>query len=204
TPSATASGRFAEGRLSVQTLLPARSRLVLLVVLGAGVAPAVWGADAATGPDRKDLQAVVTKGVAFLKSRQGPDSSYSPKIAGPGVSALVAAAFLRSGLGPDDPAVARTLAYLEKKVQPDGGVYDKGLANYTTSVALVAFHEANQSGKYDTVIKNATRFLKSLQYDDSVVEEKDPKFGGVGYDKTKRPDLSNTQMFLDALQAAGV
>src|SRR5262245_8891983 len=96
------------------------------------------------------------------------------------------------------------MAYLEKSVQKDGGVYDKKLANYTTCVALVTFTEANKKGQYDTLIKNATKFLKTLQYDDSLVEEKDAKFGGVGYDGKERPDLSNTQYFVDALLAAGV
>src|SRR5262249_35807547 len=95
------------------------------------------------------------------------------------------------------------LAYMETRVQKDGGIYDKFLANYTTSVALMAFREANASGKYDTLITRATQFLKSLQYDDSI-DEKDARFGGIGYDKNKRPDLSNTQYFLDALLEAGV
>jgi squalene-hopene/tetraprenyl-beta-curcumene cyclase len=120
------------------------------------------------------------------------------------VSAVVAAGLLRNGFPTDDPVVARTLAYLEKNVRKDGGVYDKFLANYTTSVALMAFAEANTQGKYDTVIKNATQFLRSMQYDESKVESGDAKYGGVGYDGKSRPDLSNTQYFLDALQAAGV
>src|SRR5204862_67056 len=32
----------------------------------------------------------------------------------------------------------------------------------------------------------------------------DPRFGGVGYGAQDRPDLSNTQFFVDALMAAGV
>src|SRR5205807_4121360 len=89
--------------------------------------------------------------------------------------------------------------------QKDGGIYDKGLANYTTSVALLAFHEANVNGRYDAVIKKAGKFLKTLQFDENDIDEKDPKFGGVGYDKKdRRPDLSNTQYFLEALLSSGV
>jgi squalene-hopene/tetraprenyl-beta-curcumene cyclase len=153
------------------------------------------------GPDPKEMQEMLDRAVAFLKQRQGQDGSFAPKIAGPGVSALVAAALLRNGVGPDDPLVAKTLKYLEAKVQADGGVYDKQLANYTTSVALMAFKEANKSGKYDTVLANATAFLKRLQFED---DPNNVRFGGVGYDKGKRPDLSNTQLFLDAMNAAGM
>src|SRR5262249_36857920 len=147
---------------------------------------------------------VLDKAVAFLKQRQADDGSFAAKLAGPGVSALVAAGLLRNGLSPDDPLVAKTFQYLEKSVQKDGGVYEKRLANYTTSVALMAFQEGNKGGKYDTVVKNATNFLKRLQAGDGTVDEKDPRFGGAGYDGKSRPDLSNTQYFLDAMLAAGV
>jgi squalene-hopene/tetraprenyl-beta-curcumene cyclase len=156
-------------------------------------------------PDARDRQAVVDKAIAFLRTRQNADGSFSPRLAGPGVSGVVAAALLKNGVTPDDPVLAKTLTYLESKVQPDGGVYERGLANYTTSVALVAFAEANAGGKYDAVIRNATKFLRGLQAGaDGSVESGDVRFGGLGYDGKSRPDMSNTQYFLDAMQAAGV
>ena len=103
--------------------------LALLVGLGQAVATAV-AAD--PGPASKDVQAVVDKAAAYLKTRQGPDGSFSPQRAGPGISAVVASGLLRTGFRPDDPVVAKTLAYLESKVRNDGGIYDKSLANYTT------------------------------------------------------------------------
>jgi len=158
--------------------------------------------DRTLGPDPRDVRTVLDKAYDYLKKHQGRDGSFTPRLAGPGVSAVVAAALLRNGFGADDPVVAGTLAYIEKNVKEDGGIYSKGMANYTTSVALMALTEANTGGKYDTVIKNATRFLKRLQIADAA---EDPRYGGVGYgaDK-KRPDASNTEMFLEALLAAGV
>jgi squalene-hopene/tetraprenyl-beta-curcumene cyclase len=170
-------------------------------VLAAGAARPARSADA--GPDPKEVKAVVDKAVAYLRKSQQEDGSFSAKRVGPGISALVAAGLLRSGVSPEDPIVAKTLGYLETKVQKDGGVYDKFLANYTTCVALMAFSEANTNGRYDTVIKNATQFVKGLQYADNVGEG-DPRYGGLGYDGKSRPDLSNTQMFLEAMKAAGV
>ena len=122
---------------------------------------------AAVGPDAKDVQAVLEKGYAFLKQNQGEDGSWSPRIAGPGVTALVVSGLLRNGYSSDDPVVAKGLHYLEKNVQKDGGVYNKQLANYTTSVALMAFQEANKSGKYDSILKNGAKFLKGLQDSDA-------------------------------------
>jgi squalene-hopene/tetraprenyl-beta-curcumene cyclase len=176
---------------------------ILILVAALSVAGAVRSAST-SGADPKDYQAVLNKAVDFLKKQQLADGSFSPKIAGgPGVSALVVAGLLRNGHSPNEPLVARALAFMESRVQKDGGIYDKFLANYATSVALMAFREANTNGKYDALIKKATEFLKSLQYDEGV-DEKDARFGGAGYDKNKRPDLSNTQYFLDALLESGV
>src|SRR5262245_30013937 len=104
------------------------------------------------GPDPKEVRAAVDNAIVYLKKSQNADGSWSTQRAGPGITALIVAALLKSGVGPDDPVVAKAIGYLEKKVQKDGGVYDKFLANYTTSVALMAFSEANKDGKYDTII----------------------------------------------------
>jgi hypothetical protein len=190
----------------VQSLLPTIGRFTVAVALLA-LAPAgpLRAADTVAGPNAKEVNTLVNKALAFLKTRQNDDGSFSPRLGGPGISALIAAGLIRNGVSAEDPLVAKTLSYLEKKIRKDGGIYDKGLANYTTSVALLAFREANTRGKYDTVIRNAAQFLKILQYDESLTEDHDPKFGGVGYDrKDQRPDLSNTQYFLEALLTAGV
>src|SRR5262249_45165641 len=180
-----------------------RIKSLLMSVLAFSCLCAVQRAFAAEGgPDPKQVQAAIEKGISYLKKRQGEDGSFAPKLAGPGVSALVAASLLRAGVSPDDPLIAKTLNYLEKNVQKDGGIYDKKMANYTTSVAVMAFAEANTKGKYDALIKDASKFLKRLQHSDT--DPDDAKFGGVGYDSGGRPDLSNTQLFVDALLAAGV
>jgi squalene-hopene/tetraprenyl-beta-curcumene cyclase len=174
---------------------------VLVLALGvlAGVlSRPARAADVAAQP--KDVKAVAEKAYDYLKKNQAGDGSFSAKATGPGVTALVVAGLLRHGYSADDPVVSKAIAYLEKSIKSDGGIYDKRLANYTTSVAVMAFHEANKGGKYDAILKNAAKFLKGLQYGDS----EGVKAGGVGYGAKDRPDLSNTQFFLDALQAAGV
>ena len=76
--------------------------------------------------------------------------------------------------------------------------------NYETSLALMCFAEANRDGRYDKLIKNAEKFLKENQWDEAQGQDKSsPSYGGAGYGKHKRPDLSNTQFLVDALQAAG-
>ena len=107
---------------------------------------------------------------------------------------------------PEDPQVAKSLKYLESFVRDDGGIHQKGTfyRNYETCLAIMCFAEANQNGKYDDVIRRADRFVKGIQWAED--EDKDPtqpEYGGGGYGKHKRPDLSNTSFLVDALRAAG-
>jgi len=112
----------------------------------------------------------------------------------------VVAALAKNGVSAKEPVQAHALEYLEKQIQKDGGIYNKFLANYTTSIAIMAFKECNADGKYDGVINKAGAYLKGLQQDG---DEKNPKHGGFGYDGTSRPDLSNTAFSVEALLAAG-
>jgi squalene-hopene/tetraprenyl-beta-curcumene cyclase len=171
-----------------------------LAVIGVAVYPM---AAADTALTAADLKPVIEKGYSLLKSKQAEDGSFAARQGGPGLTALAVAALIRHGYPADDPVVAKGLKFLESKVQPDGGVYDRGLQTYMTSLAIVAFKEANAGGKYDKVIAAATKYVKALQYGEGV-DPKDPKFGGAGYDGKSRPDLSNTQILLDALAAAGL
>jgi squalene-hopene/tetraprenyl-beta-curcumene cyclase len=176
-------------------------RRLLLLALTLTLAPA---ARAQTGPDPKEVRAVVDKAYEFLKGRQKADGSFDPARGGPGTPALIASALVRLGKPVDDPVVARALGYLAKNVQPDGGVYNKGLANYTTAIAITTFKEANAGGKYDAIIANAQKFLKSIQFGGS---DADLPFGGFGYEAPgarSRPDTSNTHFTVEALLAAGL
>ena len=156
-------------------------------------------------PSKKEVQALVEKAHAFLKNAQSSTGGFSERFAGPGVTSLVVVGLVRNGVSVDDPVVSKALKAIEKFSNEDGGIYRRRLANYTTSVAVMALSEANVKGKYDAMIKKAANFLKGLQNgSDGKVKEEDDHFGGTGYDGKSRPDLSNTQFFLDALLAAGV
>lgn len=165
-------------------------------------------ADPAASPAKtsRTAEQVVGKAIEFLRQKgQAEDGSFS-KQSGPAVTALVATAVLRHGRSPDDPLVAKALAYLKQFVREDGGIYNKGstVQNYETSLALMCFVEANRDGRYDKLIDNAEKFLKDLQWDGQEGhDESSFNYGGAGYGGHKRPDLSNTTFFLDALKAAG-
>lgn len=152
--------------------------------------------------DAKEVQA---KGIEYLRSAQAEDGSFSAD-AGPGVTAIAAAGLLASGVDASDPVVAKALAYLEKFIHDDGGVYPDGSThkNYETCVAIMAFHAANQGGKYDDVLKKAEAFIRQEQWDDGEgLAEKDRAFGGAGYGGSSRPDLSNTSFLIETLHLLG-
>lgn len=160
----------------------------------------------AVAPTEADLKDVVAKAVKFLATRQKENGDLSPTPrAGPGITALAVSALIRNGYA-DDPVAVKGLAFLEKNVQPDGGVYSQGLETYTTSLAIVTFKGANAAGKYDKVLAAASKYVQGLQYGEGLTE-KDLKYGGAGYGKPggqDRPDLSNTQFMVEALIASGV
>src|SRR5437762_631078 len=86
---------------------------------GLVVLTALTAAELPGKPDPQAVRASVDKALAFLRTRQGADGSFAPRLGGPGVTALVAAGLIRNGRA-DDPVTAKALAYLEKSVQPDG------------------------------------------------------------------------------------
>jgi squalene-hopene/tetraprenyl-beta-curcumene cyclase len=144
--------------------------------------------------------------IAFLRTTQADDGHWSD-YPGPAITGIVTKSLLDSGVAPGDPMIEKALAYLKQALQPDGGIYTKEnkVSNYETSVALLAFAAANRDGQYDTLIANARDFLKKLQWDETEgLSVDDPRYGGGGYGKSERPDLSNTSFLLEALKAAGV
>ncbi|MGF1581091.1 MAG: prenyltransferase/squalene oxidase repeat-containing protein [Gemmataceae bacterium] len=182
------------------------SRMALIVATIAGLVAAHGFAHAqeTKAPTKKEVQVVLDKAIKYLRSSQEEQGGFSSRRFGPGVTALVVAGLLQNGVSEDDPMVTKALKYMESNVQENGGIYSKFLANYTTSVAVMAFKEADTKGKYDALLKNAAKFLKKLLHDQPESLSKDVEFGGFGYDKGSRPDMSNTAFTVEALLAAGV
>jgi len=161
-----------------------------------------WATVAEAAATREEM---VAKALNYLRTRQGEDGAFA-KETGPAVTALVAAALLRQGRTLNDPMVAKALAYVEKFVREDGGIYQTGSShrNYETCIAVMTFAEANRDGRYDTILKKADAYLKGLQWDEDEGKDKnDPAYGGAGYGSHRRPDLSNTSFLIDALKATG-
>ncbi|MCA9247161.1 MAG: terpene cyclase/mutase family protein [Planctomycetales bacterium] len=178
--------------------------LLLSLAVAFAASPAL-AADAKLGPDAATYAKAVDRGVEYLRKNQAEDGSFAA-YSGPGITALVATGLLRNGRTPQDPTVAKALAYLETFVRDDGGIHalESTHKNYETALAVLCFTEANRNGRYDKTIKRADAFLKGIQWDESEDQDQaSTNYGGAGYGRHKRPDLSNTSFLIDALRAAG-
>jgi squalene-hopene/tetraprenyl-beta-curcumene cyclase len=101
-------------------------------------------------------------------------------------------------------AIDAALTYLASFQRPDGSIHDGQVANYVTSAAVMALARARRPGDA-AVVARAREYLRTLQADESEgYSPGDLFYGGVGYGSSERPDLSNTQMALEALAASGV
>jgi squalene-hopene/tetraprenyl-beta-curcumene cyclase len=187
--------------MTMRRWLPALG-LAGFAALAAGPAPGV-------GPEAAQWERVVDRAIAYLKSTQGEDGSWGSK-QNPGITGIVLTGMLKTGrVGPKDPSVERGLKYVESLINPRAGhIAGKDprvqLQNYVTCVNVLALTSADRDS-YKAVVADAARFLRSLQWDEGEgKEKKDDFYGGAGYDSKSRPDLSNTQFFLDALVAAGI
>jgi squalene-hopene/tetraprenyl-beta-curcumene cyclase len=173
-----------------------------LGLVGLGIRPR--STRAADGPTADEL---TTKAVAFLRGRQADEGSWSGDPKEPGITALVVTALLRSNrVTPDEPAVTKAMAYLGRFVGAKGGLSEAPHANYSTSIALMAFRDANKDGRYDRVIKGSQEFLKAMQWDETKNKSTSSDFyGGAGYGgNNSRPDLSNTAFMMEALRDSGL
>ena len=165
------------------------------------------GTQAATQGPGDQRSRSIERGLQYLRQTQSDDGTFTIK-AGPGITALAITAAIRCGEPLDSPMVAKGLAALESFVKPDGGIYGSGrLRNYETCIGILCFSEANRGGKYNTILQNAKRFVKTMQYGvgpNATSDQDDVWNGGAGYGAQGRPDLSNTAYLVEALRALDV
>ena len=98
------------------------------------------------------------------------------------------------------PFLQKGYDFLLASVQPDGGIYRKGLANYDTAISLVALVLAGDP-RYDHAIRAAHDFEVGQQARGMADSSLD---GGIGYGPVgaarAHPDLSNTVIALEAIR----
>jgi squalene-hopene/tetraprenyl-beta-curcumene cyclase len=166
-------------------------------------------------------RASVERGLAYLRTAQGPEggwlegsatkatdqkkASYAVPSA---VTALAVKAFAQAGhVAADDRTAARAMAFLRAHTGV-GGAFEpdpsSGLGTYVASTLLMAL-AAQQDDALSEQVAQVRGWLREVQWDQAEGHAPDSDwFGGYGYGNRGRPDLSNTQLVLDALHDAGV
>jgi squalene-hopene/tetraprenyl-beta-curcumene cyclase len=154
----------------------------------------------------KEARRLTAAGAKYLLSAQEADGGWGAQ-AGVGVAGLVLKALIQEPtVGPKHPAVRRGVEFVLKSQRDDGGVYSaEGLyKNYESSVVL-SMLSARKDPAYEKPAAALHKFLKDNQWDEGEGKSPaDPFYGGAGYGQSKRPDLSNTQMMVEALHDSGL
>lgn len=146
-----------------------------------------------------EAKSSINRGVSFLLKKQMPNGSWNFHPAMTSLCALSIANSPEAEREDVKEAVKKAAAFIRLHVQPDGSIWNKDskeYPNYSTSVSLVTLAYLNDP-QDKKIIKAARQFLMDSQFTD--VSEDNASFGGIGYGKNLRPDLSNTQMAIEAL-----
>ena len=209
-----------QSKWMVLATLAALASPVMLPAADAPSTPSVPSAPsapqaAATVEASAKAQKMMQKAAAYLIAHQQPDGAWGSAMAPVGLNALVLKAIVQTpGMDASNPAIKKGYEKLLSYQMESGGIYKDSLASYNTAIAISALAAANNKD-YRPNIDKAVGYLKSLQWKDKIagptgekVDPANPWYGGWGYGGkgrgAGRPDLSNTQMALDALHDSGL
>jgi squalene-hopene/tetraprenyl-beta-curcumene cyclase len=102
------------------------------------------------------------------------------------------------------PELQRAIRFIYAAKKDDGSFEGGALTNYVTSTVVSALASIDDAAFRDD-IRSGTGWLQRNQWDQSEgLSPRQDWFGGAGYGNHGRPDLSNTQMMLEALYDAGL
>jgi squalene-hopene/tetraprenyl-beta-curcumene cyclase len=159
------------------------------------------------------VQSAIDKATAFLKSKQNPDGGWSRPNDPPALTAIALKAFAQDPkIGPDADFVKKGYDKLLSYQLDNGGIYQDLLANYNTSIAISSLAAAKNPAFKDKIDK-AVAYIKGIQWTDKtgagpkgekLTDDSNNWWGGWGYGHSGRPDLSNAQMAIEALENAGL
>ncbi|MEI6272327.1 MAG: hypothetical protein WCQ03_02525, partial [Phycisphaerae bacterium] len=170
---------------------------------GVGAAPTpTVPPSAAVGGDAQTKTAAATSSTTSTAASTSP-SATTNSAASAAVTALVVRAFAQRGLNIQsdaalDRATTRLVALVTGKngFEPDSS---GGMATYVASCTAMGL-AALQETKYEKTLAAALAWIRESQWDENEgIAPTQDWYGGVGYGSKGRPDLSNTQLMLDAL-----
>lgn len=169
-----------------------------------GVLKALAPAEAA---DAAKIAAAIDRGSRYLAA-QGDNGKFGAQgkpdagLTAMAIGGLIAAPVPRSK--EVQSAIDAGVAWLISLQKPDGSIHDGKNANYTTSAVILALVR-NGNPEHKAAIQKARDWLIGLQVEETDgYSADDPYYGGIGYGSGERPDLSNLQFALEALNASGL
>ena len=144
------------------------------------------------------------RGITWLINQQEPDGSWRHH---PAITALAATAVLRAGrplTTNEQAATDKAIQFIVSNVRSNGAIYGGDTKdpypNYSTAICTMALLATGKS-EFTPAILNARKFLLKSQFDDGEgYSTNDASYGGIGYGKRERPDMSNMQWSLEALR----
>jgi len=160
----------------------------------------------------------IERGLEYLKSQQSDDGAWmkdvriaptnqpdKPSPVSVAVTALAAKAIIQANPeARNTQCFQKILAYIRRAQNEDGSYEGGALTNYVTATVVMALSSADRQEFVDE-IEPALTWLKRNQWDQSEgLKPTQDWFGGAGYGGRGRPDMSNTQMMLDAFYDAGM
>jgi len=168
---------------------------------------------------QRKAELIADRAMSYLESRQNPITfgfDDDPDVQTlPAITGLVVTGFmLDPRVDERHPTVLTATRYILKHQQPDGGIYKDILPSYNTAICLSALALVNKPEALQGMLAGR-EFLKTLQYGDfnnnnpedpgfeESIDINHPYYGGVGYGKHGRPDLSNLSFFIQALHDTG-
>jgi squalene-hopene/tetraprenyl-beta-curcumene cyclase len=152
----------------------------------------------------KEVARAQERGLAWLVAQQQGDGSWRKH---PAMTGLAVTALLRQGrglTGEQEAAVDRGIEFILGCVKPSGAIFGGGetdkYPNYSTAICAMTLLAAGKTEHIET-IRKARAFLLGSQFDETEsATSTHASYGGIGYGRRERPDLSNTQWALEALK----
>jgi len=191
-------------------------------VLGVALAASAssLSAQPVSGETRETARRVIDRAIGFLRAQQDDRTGgWSGDGSGPDLPAISSLVLTGMLLDPrldhTDPGVARGIEHVLSYRRVDGGIHDGMLPTYNTAIS-VSMLSLVPTGEAGAAMEGAIPLLRRTQWGapaevnpeapgfNEPIDEDHPFYGGVGYGGNGRPDMSNTQFFLQAMHDAGV
>ncbi len=155
----------------------------------------------------KKAETAMVEGADYLIKTQNKDGSWG-RMKHPAITALCVMALHQAPGAPAakrEAAINKALKYIDGFIQDNGAIFPAKThkkhpdmsafyPNYTTSVVLLCYATLGRK-EYIPVMRKARAYLKSTQFRDKSAVD----YGGIGYGKTTRADLSNGAFAAEAL-----